>query len=157
MKTIIDEPTKAAVLHAILGAIKPQDVPPNNYDLGGYRVIIDIPSGVSVVRDVGNKGDGTNEKPGEPAEASLDVETLLMFLERTHEPAANDHTVLLKCLRDRAKLPDKAEVSLPAYAVKAIEKYNAELAELPVAPKITKTSAKRNGADRCEITIEAAK
>lgn len=139
-------------IHYARGALKEQDAPVGRHEVGGKRVIIDIPEGAVLERLEGSLKDGYEEYA-----KGLNLLTVLLFLERGGGllTGAKARRLWVECFRRSLendkfadKLKDKPDRHLPAEALEALVELKAELADKK------KTLATRVGIALATVTVE---
>lgn len=132
----MDSNRKAAVIHALKGILKDEDVPVGSYELGGVKVTITLPDDAQVVRESGTEGNGfdagTKELSMPPAAMAL------MLHSMQPAPTKASWKKLIKTVIREGVVPDD---HLPPNARAALKDLNREMAaELRT---LKKTAAKR--------------
>jgi len=118
----MNEARRAAIIHALLGAVKAEDVPMGTYDIGAVRVVITLPDDAQVVRESGTAGNGFDDAVTRYKEVPMAA--IAMFLKQKGVTGAACKRTW-KALIKRV-LFDAFDEPMPSEALEALEEVQAE-------------------------------
>ena len=144
----MDSKRRAAVIHALKGVFKEEDVPVGAYKIGGVRVVITLPDDAQVVRERGSEGDGFDAATKELVVPAAALAALL-----SKHPSV-PKAVWKKAIRKAIVEDQKVDDFLPAEARAALKDLNREMVDELSALK--KTAAKRLNIKSAVVEIHDA-